>query len=146
MIFPKLSSDILGVPSDLKVVVCTLCTPLHDSVNNVLRYHKTPPILYTINNFLMLHNDSKKSAVIDLTALPKVKKKFRFGLAWPDLARQKWNFCFEVNGRCWTSVFVTLYKGQNYGCMRGIAAPETFHNSSTADNVPLRWTNPSGKS
>ena len=34
---PKLSSDILGVPNDLKVAVCTLCTPLHDSVNNVLR-------------------------------------------------------------------------------------------------------------
>ena len=27
------------------------------------------------------------------------KPKFRFGLTWPDLARSKRNFCFEVNGR-----------------------------------------------
>ena len=26
-------------------------------------------------------------------------QKFRFGLAWPGLARPKRNFCFEVNGR-----------------------------------------------
>ena len=27
------------------------------------------------------------------------EQKFRFGLACPDLARPKRNFCFEVNGR-----------------------------------------------
>ena len=32
-----------------------------------------------------------------------LKLKFRFGLACPGLARPKWNFCFEVNGRFATS-------------------------------------------
>ena len=31
------------------------------------------------------------------------KQKFHFGLACPSLARPKWNFCFEVNGRFATS-------------------------------------------
>ena len=31
------------------------------------------------------------------------EQKFRFGLACPDLARQKRNFSFNVNGRVWTN-------------------------------------------
>ena len=27
------------------------------------------------------------------------KRKFCFGLAWPDLDRPKQNFCFDINGR-----------------------------------------------
>ena len=30
-------------------------------------------------------------------------------LAWPGQARPKQNFCFEINGRFWTSGIVTLY-------------------------------------
>ena len=36
-------------------------------------------------------------------------QKFRFGLACPVLARPKWNFCFELNGKFCTSCSVTLY-------------------------------------
>ena len=31
------------------------------------------------------------------------KQKLHFGLAWLGLARPKRNFCFEVNGRFWTT-------------------------------------------
>ena len=37
------------------------------------------------------------------------KQKFRFGLACPDLARPKQNFCFDVNGRFESTRCVTLY-------------------------------------
>ena len=52
------------------------------------------------------------------------KVKFCFGLACPGLARPKWNFCFEVNGRFATSGMVTLY---NY-----ITRLTTFHKSGSS--------------
>ena len=36
------------------------------------------------------------------------KQKFQFGLAYPDLASPKRNFCFDVNGRIGSSSSVTL--------------------------------------
>ena len=43
------------------------------------------------------------------------KQKFRFGLACPDLARPKQNFCFDVNGRFEVSCCVTLYSMTKLG-------------------------------
>ena len=47
--------------------------------------------------------------LVDSNLLLTSKPRFRIGLACPDRARTKWNFCFDANGRFESTRCATLF-------------------------------------
>ena len=73
---------------------CIYLNVSNEQFHELCEFRKVKNIIY-----LVYRVNIQLVANLPLTS----EQKFRFGLAWPGLARPKRNFCSEVNGRFATS-------------------------------------------